>query len=518
MAEKRKSKNNLKKIFSAKNIIIFILLLIVYFSIFIKKEFNAMGFEQLIFALTNSEGSNYEIVYKGIAIISLWLGLTYLLIWGVKKLYEFMKIGITVKVSFKDKCFKYDIFKITKWHKIIFMGLFVVFSIVFSVKLLALDKYLEAQFNYSSIFEDEYVAPSEVDLKFPHKKRNLIYIVAESLETSNVAEKNGGLVKKSYTPNLEKLALNNLNFSDTDKIGGAMQVRNTEWTVAALVAHTSGIPFKIPVDVNEFSGEKGFLPGVESIGDVLEDNGYKNYFMLGSDAEISGRKNYFMQHGNYEIYDYIWAKKEEKIPKDYIEWWGYEDAKLFEYAKEELLKISKKDEPFNFTMLTVDTHFIDGYMDDTCKNKFNTAYANAIYCSDSKLGDFVKWVKKQDFYGDTTIVIVGDHLTMQSNFYKTNNNDERRVFNVFINPAIDTEHSKNRQFSTLDYFPTTLAALGVEIEGEQLGLGVNLFSGKETLIEKMGVQEFNEQLSIKSYFYDEQFFGDVYYRMLQGND
>lgn len=45
-------------------------------------------------------------------------------------------------------------------------------------------------------------------------------------------------------------------------------------------------------------------------------------------------------------------------------------------------------------------------------------------------------------------------------------------------------------------FPTTLAAMGVEIEGDQLGLGVNLFSEKKTLIEQNGFDvmtaEFNK--------------------------
>lgn len=520
MAEKRKNKKKVKKkrIFSAINILSFILLLIIYFSFFIKAEFNDMGFEQLIFALTNSEGSNYEIVYKGIFWISLLLILTYLAIWGLKKLYYFMKIKVTVKFGVADKVFKFEVFKVTKWRTIIFYTLFIILTLFGSIKLLALDKYYVAQTNYSSIFEEEYVAPSDVELSFPEKKRNLIYIFAESMEASSVSIDNGGLVETAYTPNLEKLAMRNVNFSENDKIGGAMQLNNTGWTVAALVAHTTGIPFKVPIDGNGYKGDNGFMPGVESLGDILQENGYKNYFMLGSDASISGRKNYFEQHGDYEILDYLWAQDEEKISKDYYEWWGFEDAKLFDYAKEKLLEIADDEEPFNFTMLTADTHFTDGYMDKSCKKKFGIAYADAFYCSDSKLGDFVKWVQEQDFYENTTIVIVGDHLTMQSNFYDTNDNSARRIFNLFINSAVKTKYDKNRLFSTLDYFPTTLASLGVSIEGDRLGLGVNLFSGEETLVEKMGFEALDEELSIKSFYYDKKFLGDSYYEMMNGKD
>ena len=62
---------------------------------------------------------------------------------------------------------------------------------------------------------------------------------------------------------------------------------------------------------------------------------------------------------------------------------------------------------------------------------------------------------------------------------------------------------KNRKFTTLDIFPTTLASMGVQIEGDKLGLGVNLFSDKETLAEQMGYKKLDEKLKEKSLFYDQ---------------
>jgi len=43
-------------------------------------------------------------------------------------------------------------------------------------------------------------------------------------------------------------------------------------------------------------------------------------------------------------------------------------------------------------------------------------------------------------------------------------------------------------------FPTTLAALGVQIDGNRLGLGTNLFSGQKTLPEKLGRGYINQEL------------------------
>ena len=57
----------------------------------------------------------------------------------------------------------------------------------------------------------------------------------------------------------------------------------------------------------------------------------------------------------------------------------------------------------------------------------------------------------------------------------------------------------------MDLFPTTLAALGVKIDGEQLGLGTNLFSDRETLTEQYGYTFLAEELQKQSAFYDSEF-------------
>ena len=67
---------------------------------------------------------------------------------------------------------------------------------------------------------------------------------------------------------------------------------------------------------------------------------YNNYLLLGSDASYGGRRAYFSNH-NYLIKDYYTAIDDGIIEEDYYEWWGYEDSKLFTYAKDILSEISK---------------------------------------------------------------------------------------------------------------------------------------------------------------------------------
>ena len=50
----------------------------------------------------------------------------------------------------------------------------------------------------------------------------------------------------------------------------------------------------------------------------------------------------------------------------------------------------------------------------------------------------------------------------------------------------------------MDAFPTTLAAIGVEIEGNRLGLGTNLFSSEQTLTERFGIEKEEKELNKQS--------------------
>ena len=81
----------------------------------------------------------------------------------------------------------------------------------------------------------------------------------------------------------------------------------------------------------------------------------------------------------------------------------------------------------------------------------------------------------------------------------------RKVYNTIINSAVEPVKEKNRQFVTMDMFPTTLAAMGVEIEGNRLGLGTNLFSDEETVAEKYGYEEMFAEMNKNSEFYNRNF-------------
>lgn len=113
------------------------------------------------------------------------------------------------------------------------------------------------------------------------------------------------------------------------------EMANCSWTMASMVAQTSGIPLSIPLARNDYNMYETFLPGVTTLGQILEKEGYQQELLIGSEAAFAGTDHYFQQHGDYAIRDYTYAKENGWIPEDYYEWWGFEDEKLFAFAKED---------------------------------------------------------------------------------------------------------------------------------------------------------------------------------------
>lgn len=355
---------------------------------------------------------------------------------------------------------------------------------------LHVEEWFAGQADQSMFIQDNYVSTADVKLTFPEQKRNLIYIYLESMEVTFADRDSGGAFPENVIPELTALARDNEDFSgSSDALNGGIVYVGTSFTTGGMFAQTTGLPLKISIGKNNMDTQESFFPGIKGLGDILQEEGYKQVLMIGSNATFGGRRLYYREHGDFEIDDYLYAKEQGWIPEDYKVFWGYEDEKLFAFAKKRLTEMAAEDAPFHLTLLTVDTHFEDGYVCRLCKDEFGeNQYANVIVCSSRQVAAFVDWIRKQDFFENTTVILAGDHTTMDKDFCaEIDSSYRRKAYVAYINAAAQpADPAKTRTYATLDAFPTTLAALGVQIEGNRLGLGTNLFSEKETLSEKYG--------------------------------
>lgn len=368
---------------------------------------------------------------------------------------------------------------------------------------ISLGSYLSSQLHSSKFIEENYVDPKGIELHFPEKKRNLIYIYMESTELTFMDKAHGGAFPDNLLPEMTALSKEGEDFSgEGDSRNGGISLPGATWTMGAIFAQSTGLPLKISIEQNSMDSQKAFFPSVTALQDILKEEGYTQKFLLGSVGYFGGRELYMKDHGDVKVEDFSYWKRKNKFPKDYWVNWGFEDEKLYSYAREELSSLAKENKPFNLTLLTVDTHFPDGYVCRLCQNNYpDNQYANVYRCASRQVTDFVNWIKKQDFYENTTIVISGDHPTMDRDFCDhVPKSYQRKVYTVFLNSAAKRKERNKREYSTFDYFPTTLAAMGVEIPGNRLGLGTDLFSGESTLTEKFGKKEEKKELEERSDF------------------
>ncbi len=363
----------------------------------------------------------------------------------------------------------------------------------------------------SDFIENNFADPDTVKLTFPEKKRNLIHIYLESMENTFLSKELGGFCEDNLIPHLYELSNEGISFSHLEEgLGGFQESTGAGWSVASMVNMGIGLPMKVPDKQNQYGDADNFLPGATAIGDILKEQGYEQTVMFGANADFGGLTYYFQSHGDYTIIDHKEVKKRGYVPKNYKVFWGYEDDKLYEYAKEELTRLYETGKPFHLMMETADTHTPEGYLSPKAPKPYDNKYANAVRYSQEETVKFVRWIQEQPFYENTTVILIGDHLSMAKKFFEGLDGIKkyhRSCYNLILNPAgdledIPEERRFSRDWAVFDMFPTILASIGVEIEGERLGIGTNLFSDRDTVFEEFGVDYVNDELVKRSNFYN----------------
>lgn len=351
---------------------------------------------------------------------------------------------------------------------------------------------------HSSLYLNEYVFPDSATITFPTNKKNLIYIMMESMEVNF----------KEFTPEINTLANMNISFTP-----GGTDVAYTGWTIAAQVSKLCGIPLILPHGLENSNKIHSYLPNVKCLTDILNDNNYNQIYVQGSDGDFASKRNFWAQHGVTQFYDFPYYKKVGKIPnKRENPDWGMSDETLYQLIKEEL-NIITKDTLFPFALyaLTVDTHFPQGFLSKSCKQDSldSLQYPSVLRCASKQLHNFIEWAQKQNWFSNTTIVIVGDHTwSTFTDLLKFQKNEPLYWVNIFINSP--SPNYKERKFSSFDMFPTVLESIGISITGHKLGLGTSLFSTERTLLEKKSKTTLDSMLRIKSYQYDYFMYGSSF--------
>lgn len=471
-------------------------IVITLITLWIPKTFgNEVHFEQILWHVMESDIQGVDPLYikRGIkfSLLMLFLGF----IWTIIVYPRFFLTRLE-KFDFIKKIANRNIFENKNWCVTLFVASFIYSIAICAVmdKKFQISPYLTAEttrveerVGQEDRLKEHYRVPLSKDIFF-EKKKNIVIVLVESMENSF----NDPKLEQKFMPSLEILQASS---QHADKY---INVIGTNWTIAALTGWFFGLPLKLPngIDRNRYISKKGFLPGAESIFDILRKNGYELAVVLGSNKFFSGQDILFSGHGSFSIQDMEYFKKQGWSLKEYGgTQWGFSDAFVFARALDEYKKLLSGGKPFVLLVETIDTHAPKGF----CPPERRTYHdiRDAIAELDRNLAAFAREI----WSDDTILVILGDHLWMgDPEFLEPV--VERHIFNLFHGdvPPIPAQ-KREGHVSALDMAPTLLQAAGARWGHDRFGLGVSLFSEEPTLLEKYGPQKFNEILTGWSPFY-----------------
>ena len=266
---------------------------------------------------------------------------------------------------------------------------------------------------------------------------------------------------------------------------GLEQYPGGGWTMSGLVSTACGIPLKSRLltdgmNLNNLGEEVDtYLPGATCLGDILSARGYANVFMGGAHSRFAGKDTFLTSHG----YDRVLGLTEyeaEGEARSQISVWGMSDRRLLERAADMVDELDESGEPFNLTLLTLDTHEPGGIFPGC--NTSDAAMATAMKCSMRAVAGFIDHLESRGILENTVVEIMGDHLkaTSEGGYFKDEleqTPDRTIIYRVWSPDGIEFTRQRADQLSVL---ASTLELLGVEPPDGRAGLGVS-FVGQHPL-------------------------------------
>ncbi|MCQ2734659.1 MAG: sulfatase-like hydrolase/transferase [Alphaproteobacteria bacterium] len=353
-------------------------------------------------------------------------------------------------------------------------------------------KQIRLSLQWSNIYETYYREPQFHE---PKNKKNIILIFAESLEDNFSDAKYWG---ENLIPNLSELKKEGLNFKGYEQING------TNWTLASNVSTFCGVPLRMHFRDRLGVQTNQFMPHIKCLPDILKEEGYYNVFVKGADITFVGTNKFISEHSFDEVYgrDEMMVENYATVEDIGIKRYGINDQKMFEFARLKIRNIAQKKQPFFISLQTLDNHFPNGFVSPSCEIKYSDS-RDAIKCSEKAIYDFVRWIQQQDFYDNSIIVIVGDHLMMSASDIADMSEvyPKRQIYNVILEKK-SLPKIIEKPYSMMDWSATIADKAGI-VSDKRFGLGVSLLSGDKTLTEKLGAQKFEDELLKNSAMYND---------------
>ena len=370
----------------------------------------------------------------------------------------------------------------------------------------------EFQFTYwwknqripSTMIDEHYHAATLDGITPPDRPRNLVLIIAESLENT--------FADPQRFPDNLLPELANLQDQGTAFVG-CTQLNGTDCTIASTTAILYGLPRF--VNIEGYKGSQNSITinvyhAIPSLPRILIHRGYHYTHIQGTNAIFAGTQHLFDEVPGCEMLDsHAFLDDPEYV--QYCEQkcemaWGANDAIVFRHAREKLAELAAAGRPFALSLATMDTH-VPAWLPPDYQPRYHDD-RDAFREQSRLIAAFVEWIRRQPWGQDTAIVITGDHCAMRTSLGPVDlaaltdgcirhpapgQLPQRSVYNCLLNTAFPPQGRVERLHATFDLCPTILEALGFTVPGHRIALGTSLYSGLPTLLEEVGVTAYERE-------------------------
>ena len=195
--------------------------------------------------------------------------------------------------------------------------------------------------------------------------------------------------------------------------------------------------------------------------------------MGGADTRFAGKDDFLRSHG----FDSVLGRTalEASLEPGATHEWGLYDEDLFRFAGEELRRLAGGDAPFALVVLTLDTHHPGGYVSPSCGSYGDgNEILQSVHCADRLISAFIDSVRASPVAGETTVILVSDHLAMRNSAYGIlEEKPAERVLTLVVDAPGGPAGARHGPATHFDIAPTVLEAVGFRVEGSW-GLGHSL--------------------------------------------
>jgi phosphoglycerol transferase MdoB-like AlkP superfamily enzyme len=217
------------------------------------------------------------------------------------------------------------------------------------------------------------------------------------------------------------------------------------------------------------------------LSDVLKTKGYTNIHVKGGSGLFGSIRSSFINKQHYDKF-FAWESVELQmhIKGSRKQGWGLRDDDVFDFAAT-LLKENKIQEPFLFTMNSLDLHppYDPTY---TTKNAKDITLLNSIYSTDHGFGVFWEYFKNSRYRNNTVLILTVDHAmgagTELKKFFATfgypadTSCDIIPCFILFPGNNSWNGRENNTLCTNLDITPTILDMMDIDVKNPFIGLSI----------------------------------------------